>query len=79
MDFEVVHIDSSIIVIANNTIGVLYRSRNAVAVLPITPTMIARQAGQPPSAPSPPRNPLNTPLLAVITDAVLFVLLSDRR
>ena len=79
MDFEVAYTDTNINVIANNTIGVLYLSRNAVAVLPITPTMIARQAGQPPSAPSPPRNPLNTPLLAVITGAVLFVLLSDRR
>ena len=79
MDTEVAYIDNNINVIANNTIGILYLSRNAVAVLPITPAMIARQAGQPPSAPSPPRNPLNMLPLAAITGVVLFALVSDRR
>ena len=59
IDFEVVYTDSIINAIANKRIGVLYSNMNVVAVLPITAAIITRQAGQPPSAPSPPKNPLN--------------------
>lgn len=59
--------------------GVLYWSRNAVAVLPITAVTRMRQAGHPPSAPKPPRNPLKTPPPAATIGVVFSVLVSHRR
>lgn len=62
--------------IANSTSDVLYRSMNAVAVLPITVVMMTRQAGQPPSAPNPPRKPLNRLPLEAAIGVVLISLIS---